>query len=71
MNSSTQSTTSRREFIKTTGKLAAVSAFANLAIPSVNAAGSDVIQVGLITRLRRTGALARRSSLSVKRGLSN
>jgi len=48
MNSSIQGSTSRREFIKTTGKLAAASALANVAIPAVHAAGSDVIQVALI-----------------------
>ena len=48
MNSSIQGTTTRREFIKTTGKLAAVSALANVTIPSIHAAGSDLIQVALI-----------------------
>lgn len=40
--------TSRRDFIKTTGRLAAASALAGVALPSVHAAGSDLIQVALI-----------------------
>ena len=48
MNSSIQGTPTRREFIKTTGKLAAVSALANATIPSIYAAGSDLIKVALI-----------------------
>ncbi len=40
--------TSRREFIKTTGKLAAVSALAGVALPRVHAASSDALQVALI-----------------------
>ena len=48
MKSSIQASASRREFIKNTGKFAAVSALANVAIPAVHAAGSDVIQVALI-----------------------
>jgi predicted dehydrogenase len=67
MNSSTQGTTTRREFIKTTSKLAAVSALANVAIPSVNAAGSDLIQVALIGCGGR-GSGAAGNALSVKRG---
>jgi hypothetical protein len=43
-----QASASRREFTKNTGKLAAVSALANVAIPAVHAAGSDLIQVALI-----------------------
>ena len=67
MSSSTQGTTTRREFIKTTSKLAAVSALANVAIPSVNAAGSDLIQVALIGCGGR-GSGAAGNALSVKRG---
>ena len=40
--------TTRREFIKTTGRIAAASALAGVAIPSVHAAGSDLVQVALI-----------------------
>ncbi len=48
MNESSSSPTSRREFIKQTGTLAAASALAGIAVPRVHAAGSDVIQVALI-----------------------
>ncbi len=67
MNSSIQGTTTRREFIKTTGKLAAVSALANATIPSIHAAGSDLIQVALIGCGGRGGGAAA-NALSVKRG---
>src|SRR5438445_12455486 len=43
-----ESLTSRREFLKTTGRIAAASALAGVAIPSVHAAGSDLVQVALI-----------------------
>src|SRR4051794_5273239 len=39
---------SRRDLIKTTGKVAVASALAGAVIPSVHAAGSDVIQLALI-----------------------
>ena len=45
---SLQSSTSRREFIKTSGKSAVFSALAGVAIPAVHAAGSDLIQVALV-----------------------
>jgi predicted dehydrogenase len=49
MNStSTNLGTTRREFIKTTGRIAAASALAGVALPSVHAAGSDLVQVALI-----------------------
>jgi predicted dehydrogenase len=48
MNESTPSATTRREFIKTTGRIAAASALAGVALPHVHAASSDVIQVGLV-----------------------
>jgi predicted dehydrogenase len=70
MNDSPDSTvnvTSRREFIKNTGKLAAVSALAGVAIPRVHAAGSDLIQVALIgCGGRGTGAAAQ--ALATKGG---
>lgn len=40
--------TSRRDFLKQTGRLAAASALAGVALPPVHAAGSDLIQVALI-----------------------
>src|SRR5579872_5623983 len=67
MESSMQALASRREFIKNTGKLAAVSALANVAIPAVHAAGSDEIQVALIGCGGRGGGAAA-NALSVKRG---
>ncbi len=59
--------TSRREFLKNTGRFAAASALAGAAIPYVHAAGSDTIQVALIgCGGRGTGAAA--NALSVKNG---
>lgn len=48
MKTSSDSLSSRRDFIKTTGTFAAASALAGVALPHVHAAGSDVIQVALI-----------------------
>jgi hypothetical protein len=67
MKSSMQASASRREFIKNTGKLATVSALANVAIPAVHAAGSDLIRVALIGCGGRGGGAAA-NALSVKRG---
>jgi predicted dehydrogenase len=66
MNSS-QGSTNRREFIKTSGKSAVFSALANVAIPAVHAAGSDLIQIALIGCGGRGGGAAA-NALSVKRG---
>jgi predicted dehydrogenase len=67
MDQSFPVSTTRREFIRSTGKLAAASALAGVAIPHVHAAGSDMIQVVLIgSGSRGTGAAA--NALSVKRG---
>src|SRR5689334_12958943 len=66
MNSS-QGATSRREFIKAGGKSAVFSALANVAIPPVHAAGSDLIQVALVGCGGRGGGAAA-NALSVKRG---
>ncbi len=65
MNS--QTLTTRRKFMETTGKLAAASALANVAIPAVHAAGSDMIQIVLIGCGGRGGGAAA-NALSVKRG---
>jgi predicted dehydrogenase len=62
MNSS-EGSTSHREFIKTSGKSAAISALANVAIPPVHAAGSDLIQIALVGVV---GAAA--NALAAKRG---
>jgi predicted dehydrogenase len=58
MNDSTQPTT-RREFIKTTGRIAAASAFAGMTVPFVHAQGGDTLQVALVgCGGRGTGAAA-------------
>jgi predicted dehydrogenase len=67
MNDSSNNPTSRREFIKTTGRLAAASALAGVAIPNVHAAGSDVIQVALIGCGGR-GTGAAKDAVSAKGG---
>lgn len=64
---STSASTTRREFIKTTGKLAAASALAGVSIPAVHAAGSDMIQIVLIGCGGRGGGAAA-NALAVKRG---
>jgi predicted dehydrogenase len=61
---SLQDSTSRREFIKTS---AVVSALANVALPAVHAAGSDLIQVALVGCGGRGGGAAA-NALRVKRG---
>ncbi len=48
MNDTSNSPTSRREFIKTTGRFAAVSALAGVALPHVHAAGKEQIQIALV-----------------------
>jgi len=59
MNTLSPSEPSRRDFLKTTGRLAAGSALAGLALPPVHAAGSDLIQVALVgCGGRGTGAAA-------------
>jgi len=62
-----QDSTGRREFIKTSGKSAALSVLAGVAIPPVHAAGSDLIQVALVGCGGRGGGAAA-NALSVKRG---
>ena len=58
---------SRREFLKTTGRIAAVSALAGTAIPFVHAAGNDLIQIALVgCGGRGSGAAAQ--ALSTKTG---
>src|SRR5438128_5440328 len=58
MNESSNSLTSRREFIKNTGRFAAASALAGVSIPHVHAAGSDTIQVALVGCGGRGGGAA-------------
>lgn len=67
MNEQPTSLTNRREFIKTTGRLAAASALAGVALPHVHAAGSDLLQVALVgAGGRGTGAAAQ--ALATKTG---
>jgi predicted dehydrogenase len=56
---------SRREFIKTTGRMAAASALAGMAVPYVHAAGNETLQVALIGCGNRGGGAAA-NALSVK-----
>jgi len=48
MNESSNSIITRREFIRTTTRVAAASALAGVALPHVHAAGSDLVQIALI-----------------------
>ncbi len=58
---------SRRQFIKTTGRIAAVSAFAGMAVPYVHAAGNETLQLALVgCGGRGTGAVA--DAFGVKEG---
>ncbi len=64
-NPPNQSGLTRRELMNQTGKLAAASALAGLAVPNVHAAGSSLVQVALVgCGGRGTGAAA--NALSVK-----
>src|SRR5438094_681560 len=65
MNETPESLSSRREFIKNTGKIAAVSALAGVAIPRVHAAENNTIQVALVGCGGRGGGAAA-NALSVK-----
>ncbi len=70
MNQNLHPPTSRREFLKTSGRLAAATALAGVAIPRVHAAGGDTLQVALIgCGGRGTGAAAQ--ALSTKGGPIN
>jgi predicted dehydrogenase len=67
MNEPLKVSSTRRDFLKTSGKFAVASALADFAIPRVHAAGSDQIQIALIgCGGRGTGAAV--NALSVKRG---
>ncbi len=58
---------SRRQFLKSTGQIAAVSALAGVAVPHVHAAESNLIQVALVGCGGR-GTGAAKNALSVKNG---
>jgi len=62
------SSTSRREFIKNTGRFAAASALAGVAIPHVHAAGSSTVQVALIGCGGRGGGAAANALSTNKSG---
>jgi predicted dehydrogenase len=66
MNPSTN-VSSRREFIKTTGRVAAVSALAGMTVPFVHAEGNETLQVALIGCGGRGGGAAA-NALRVKDG---
>src|SRR5579864_3591951 len=67
MNDASFTQPSRREFLKSTGRLAAVSALAGVALPNVHASGSDLIRVALVgCGGRGTGAAS--DALSTKSG---
>ena len=63
MSETTKTTTSRRAFLKSTGRIAAASALATAAVPHVHAAENNTIQVALLgcgAVQQRAGFLARR-----------
>jgi predicted dehydrogenase len=67
MKEASHQLSSRRDFLKNTGRFAAASAFAGLTVPHVHAAGSDLLQVALIgCGGRGTGAASQ--ALSTKPG---
>ena len=67
MNQSPENLSSRREFLKSTGKLAAASALAGVVLPHVHAAENNTIQVALVGCGGR-GSGAAGNALAVKRG---
>ncbi len=67
MSETTKHVTTRREFLGNTGRIAAVTTLAGLAVPRVHAAENNTLQVALIgCGGRGTGAAA--DALSVKQG---
>src|SRR5690606_7322086 len=67
MNETSNFLTTRREFIKTTGRIAAVSALAGVALPHVHAAGNGLIQLALVGCGGR-GTGAANNALATKAG---
>src|SRR5437588_1077216 len=67
MNEESNLLSSRREFLKNTGRFAAVSALAGVAIPHVHAAGNNTVQVALVGCGGRGGGAAG-NALSTKSG---
>lgn len=67
MRDANRPVSSRRELFQNTGRIAAASALASVALPSVHAAGTDLIQVALVgCGGRGTGAAA--NALATKSG---
>src|SRR6267142_3985494 len=67
MNQSPENVSSRREFLKTSGKFAAASALGGVAIPHVHAADSQTINIALVgCGGRGSGAVG--NALSTKGG---
>ena len=66
MNETPNNTTTRREFLKTTGQIAAASALAGISIPHVHAQGSDTIQIALVGCGGRGGGAAQNALNSSK-----
>ena len=67
MSETTKPTSSRREFLKNTSRIAAATTIAGLAVPRVHAAENNTLQVALIgCGGRGTGAAA--NAMSVKQG---
>ena len=65
MNTPPNNSTSRREFLKSTGRIAAASALAGVALPHVHAAVDDTVQLALVgCGGRGTGAAANAFSTS-------
>ena len=64
MNETSNLLSTRREFIKTTGRLAAVSALAGVAIPHVHAASGGLIQLALVGCGGRGGGAAKNALAS-------
>src|SRR5256885_411420 len=67
MNEASINPTSRREFLKNTGRFAAASALAGVAIPHVHAAGNSTVQIALVGCGGRGGGAAE-NALSTKNG---
>src|SRR5437773_1270801 len=60
--------TSRRQFLKATGGLAAISALTGASVPAVHAAGSDEIQVALVGCGGRGSGAAMNAMATSERG---
>ena len=67
MNETPKNTTTRRDFLKTTGQLATASALAGITLPHVHAQGSETIQVALVGCGGR-GSGAAKNALQTSKG---